>query len=118
MVAVLGDLDDVELDRLLGEHEASVVGGGVGDHAAVAGAALEVKAARALLFEQPLGELGVRLGDHVAVLVLADRQQPVHVLDVLHRHPGGGGDRLVVLAEHLALSHVPAHRRKAPQHAR
>ncbi len=59
----------------LHEHEALVDLGGVLDHAAVAGAALEVQSARALLFHQVRGDLGVGLGDDIAILILADRER-------------------------------------------
>ncbi len=72
------------------EHEALAGLGWVGDRAAVARAALEVKGAGALLLHQVRLELSVGLRDHVSILVLADREQPVEVLDVGHAEPDFG----------------------------
>ena len=85
------------------------------DGAAVAGAAVEVQPAAALLLHQPLAELGVGLRDHVAVLVVGDRQQPVHALELGPGQPDPAGKLLVDLAEDLALAHVGAHRREPVQ---
>ena len=49
------------------------------------------------------------LRDHVAVLVVRDGQQPVHALELVAGQPDPGGERLVDLADHLALAHVGAH---------
>jgi hypothetical protein len=87
-----------------------------GDHAAVAGSAFEVKAARALLVHQAVAELGVGLRDDIAVFVLGDGEQPVHVFDVLHANADRGGHLGAVLAEDLTLSHVPTHRREPAEH--
>ena len=49
--------------------------------AAGAGAAGEVQAAAALALGEVVGDLAVGGRDHVAVVVLGDRAEPVHVLD-------------------------------------
>ena len=74
----------------------------------VARPAVEVQATAALLLHQALAELGVRLRDHIAVLVVGDRQQPVHALELRAGQPDPAGELFVDLAEDLALAHVGA----------
>ena len=78
--------------------------------AAAAGAAREVEAAGALARHRLTPISPCVLRDDVALVVLRDREQPEHVLDLGGLHADGGRDRRVGLAAEVALADVAAHR--------
>ena len=53
--------------------------------------------------------LGVRGRDDVALVVLRDREEPVHVVHLLLGHADRGRDRAVGVAAHVDVAHVAAH---------
>ncbi len=58
----------------------------------------------------------VRLGDDVALLVLGDRHQPVHLVHGLSIHAHGFRDGVVGVVAHADAAHVGAHGREFLQH--
>ena len=72
-----------------------------------------VERARHLL--QRVRLLGVGRRDDVAVLVLRDREQPVHLLDLRAGHPDRAGDALVALVVEVDAAHVGAHGGETPE---
>src|SRR5699024_10002424 len=60
--------------------------------------------------------LGVGGGDDVAVLVLGDREQPVHLLHRLPAHANRVGDAFLRVVAEVDVAHVGAHRREPVQH--
>ena len=114
--APLEHLDEVEVVARRGTIGEEVSGLRL-DGAAVARPTVEVQPARALLAHQLGALLGMSLRDDVAVLVVGDRQQPVHALELGPGQADAAGQIAVGLPDHLALAHVGAHGGQAVQHA-
>src|SRR5215470_17973567 len=72
-------------------------------------AVAEGEAARTAETVGILGLLAVARGDHEAVLVVGDRQVPMHLLDLREREAGLRQDRLPVALSQLTLTEKDTH---------
>ena len=71
-------------------------------------------AARLFDARQPLG--GVRGRNHVALFIFREREQPVHLIDLLLGHAHRRRDVRLRLPAEVDVAHVGPHRGQPPQH--
>ena len=83
-------------------------------HGTHARAAVEVQGATHLL--EVMGLFGVRLGNHVALVVLGDGHEPVHLIHGFPVHAHRGGNGLVGIVAQRDAAHVSPHGGELPQH--